>query len=214
MYTAALFADATTAALPKNPLNGNSPTSEATPIAVGMNMFSVLGGILHLAHVLLLAVCLYHRACTHEQKRLVECLCDKQHHCRNNRSGSKCNKHEPEVLYCGVCKNPFYVELAKRICNPKNAVISAECEQQIEQMIRNEKRQQHCNKKNPALTIVEECRNADTGVGPFIASGSHSWNGNCADFVKAASIIKYKCYAHHAALGQSAAAVSAKLNVW
>ena len=34
----------------------------------------------------------------------------------------------------------------------------------------------------PAATIVAACISALTGVGPSIASGSHTWNGNCADF--------------------------------
>jgi hypothetical protein len=35
----------------------------------------------------------------------------------------------------------------------------------------------------PAVTIVDECNKADTGVGPSIASGSHTLNKICADFV-------------------------------
>src|SRR6478672_197108 len=34
----------------------------------------------------------------------------------------------------------------------------------------------------PAATIVAAWINADTGVGPSIASGSHTCSGNCADF--------------------------------
>src|SRR5690606_2124033 len=37
------------------------------------------------------------------------------------------------------------------------------------------------NRNTPAATIVAACNNADTGVGPAIASGSHTYNGNCAD---------------------------------
>jgi hypothetical protein len=33
--------------------------------------------------------------------------------------------------------------------------------------------------------MVAECRNALTGVGAVIASGSQKWNGNCADLVNA-----------------------------
>ena len=32
----------------------------------------------------------------------------------------------------------------------------------------------------PALTMVAACMRAETVVGPSIASGSHSWSGNCA----------------------------------
>ena len=32
------------------------------------------------------------------------------------------------------------------------------------------------------MTIVAACMRAETGVGPAIASGSHSWRGNWADF--------------------------------
>src|SRR5882724_5033939 len=34
----------------------------------------------------------------------------------------------------------------------------------------------------PAVTIVAAWINADTGVGPAIASGSHTYSGICADF--------------------------------
>ena len=33
----------------------------------------------------------------------------------------------------------------------------------------------------PAVTIVAAWISADTGVGPSIASGSHTWSGNWAD---------------------------------
>ena len=33
----------------------------------------------------------------------------------------------------------------------------------------------------PAATIVAAWMSAEAGVGPSIASGSQSWNGNCAD---------------------------------
>ena len=36
-------------------------------------------------------------------------------------------------------------------------------------------------KKTPALTMVAACINADTVVGPSIASGSQKCNGNWAD---------------------------------
>lgn len=32
-----------------------------------------------------------------------------------------------------------------------------------------------------AITIVEECKSDDTGVGPSMALGSQGWNRNCAD---------------------------------
>jgi hypothetical protein len=37
-------------------------------------------------------------------------------------------------------------------------------------------------RKIPAVTNVAECINADTGVGPSIASGSHVCNPICDDF--------------------------------
>ena len=37
-------------------------------------------------------------------------------------------------------------------------------------------------KKTPATTIVAAWINADTGVGPSIASGNHMCKGNIADF--------------------------------
>jgi len=36
--------------------------------------------------------------------------------------------------------------------------------------------------KTPAVTMVAAWIRADTGVGPSMASGSHTWSGNCADF--------------------------------
>jgi hypothetical protein len=49
--------------------------------------------------------------------------------------------------------------------------------------------------KIPAVTIAA-CINAETGVGPAIASGSQVYNGICADFpqainMKAAAEIQY-----------------------
>ena len=43
------------------------------------------------------------------------------------------------------------------------------------------------SRNTPALTMVAECRKAETGVGAAIAPGSQKWNGNCADLVKAPS---------------------------
>src|SRR5215470_11692786 len=40
----------------------------------------------------------------------------------------------------------------------------------------------------PAVTIVAAWISADTGVGPSIASGSHTCSGSCADFPHAPSI--------------------------
>ena len=37
-------------------------------------------------------------------------------------------------------------------------------------------------KKTPAVTMVAAWINADTGVGPSMASGGHVCNKNCADF--------------------------------
>src|SRR5699024_3371983 len=39
------------------------------------------------------------------------------------------------------------------------------------------------SRKMPAFTTAAACRYALTGVAAAIASGSHEWNGNCADFV-------------------------------
>src|SRR5215510_7511248 len=40
---------------------------------------------------------------------------------------------------------------------------------------------QRAVKYTPAVTIVAAWINADTGVGPAIASGSHVYKGSCAD---------------------------------
>ena len=45
------------------------------------------------------------------------------------------------------------------------------------------------NRKTPAVTRVDECTRADTGVGAAIAAGSHLEKGIWALFVIAASII-------------------------
>src|SRR5664279_6361283 len=37
----------------------------------------------------------------------------------------------------------------------------------------------------PAVTMVAAWMRADTGVGPSIASGNHTYNGNCADLPQA-----------------------------
>lgn len=43
-------------------------------------------------------------------------------------------------------------------------------------------------KYTPAVTSVEECTKADTGVGAAMAAGSHALKGSCALFVQAATI--------------------------
>jgi len=45
------------------------------------------------------------------------------------------------------------------------------------------------SKKTPAVTSVEECTKAETGVGAAIAAGSHAENGIWALLVMAAIII-------------------------
>ena len=45
------------------------------------------------------------------------------------------------------------------------------------------------SRNTPALTMVAECRNADTGVGAAIALGSQKWKGNCALLVNVPSRI-------------------------
>jgi len=42
----------------------------------------------------------------------------------------------------------------------------------------------------PAATIVAAWINAETGVGPSIASGNQTWNGNCADLPQAPANIR------------------------
>jgi len=44
-------------------------------------------------------------------------------------------------------------------------------------------------RKTPAVTRVEECTRAETGVGAAMAAGSHLENGTCALFVMAAMVI-------------------------
>jgi len=46
--------------------------------------------------------------------------------------------------------------------------------------------EQRIIKKTPAVTIVAACINAETGVGPSIASGNHVCNPSCADLPIAA----------------------------
>ena len=48
----------------------------------------------------------------------------------------------------------------------------------------------------PAITMVAACISAETGVGPSIASGNQTCNGNCADLaitaIRMAKLAKYK----------------------
>lgn len=48
-------------------------------------------------------------------------------------------------------------------------------------------------RNTPAVTRVEECTSADTGVGAAIAAGSQLENGICALFVIAATVIASIC---------------------
>jgi hypothetical protein len=41
-------------------------------------------------------------------------------------------------------------------------------------------------RKTPAVTMVAECNNEDTGVGPSMASGNQVCRNNCADLAHAA----------------------------
>jgi len=43
------------------------------------------------------------------------------------------------------------------------------------------KKENLTTRKTPAVTIVAACINAETGVGPSIASGSHMCKPSCAD---------------------------------
>lgn len=47
-------------------------------------------------------------------------------------------------------------------------------------------------RKTPAVTSVEECTSAETGVGASMAAGSQLENGACADLVNLATISRYK----------------------
>jgi|GEM_PF-4127984 len=44
----------------------------------------------------------------------------------------------------------------------------------------------------PALTMVEECRRAETGVGATMAPSSQLWKGSCAALVKPARAMSAK----------------------
>lgn len=52
------------------------------------------------------------------------------------------------------------------------------------------------SRNTPALTIVAECRYADTGVGAAIACGNQKWNGNCALLVKMPSSTSTSAYGY------------------
>ena len=43
------------------------------------------------------------------------------------------------------------------------------------------------SKNTPALTMVEECRSAEVGVGATMAPSSQVWNGICAALVMPAN---------------------------
>ena len=48
------------------------------------------------------------------------------------------------------------------------------------------------SRKTPAVTSVEECTRAETGVGASMAAGRHDENGACADLVKLIRRRRYK----------------------
>jgi len=52
-------------------------------------------------------------------------------------------------------------------------------------------------KNTPAVTRVDECTKADTGVGAAIAAGNQLENGICALFVIAAHVINITCGINH-----------------
>lgn len=54
--------------------------------------------------------------------------------------------------------------------------------------LKDKKGKNRTNKKTPAVTSVEECTKAETGVGAAIAAGSQLENGNWALFVIAARV--------------------------
>ena len=73
---------------------------------------------------------------------------------------------------------------AKAEKDPKNAVIAPINNSTQWASIGNRK-WVLASRYTPAATIVAAWSNAETGVGPSMASGSHTENGNCADLPKA-----------------------------
>src|SRR5690606_32073440 len=57
--------------------------------------------------------------------------------------------------------------------------------------------QSRASRKTPALTIVAECKYAETGVGAVIACGSQKWNGNWALFVSTPSATSTSSAPYH-----------------
>ncbi|MNZ65842.1 hypothetical protein D3C78_840430 [compost metagenome] len=54
------------------------------------------------------------------------------------------------------------------------------------------------SRNTPALTMVAECRYAETGVGAAMAWGSQKWNGNCADLVNTPSSTRHSATGNNA----------------
>lgn len=80
----------------------------------------------------------------------------------------------------------FWVRAQKAV----NSVVMAPRQRQVERAVLFVVRMGciRISRKMPATTIVLECSNAETGVGPSIAAGSHGWRPNWADFPVAARI--------------------------
>ena len=84
-----------------------------------------------------------------------------------------------------ICQHSFYIGLRARNYCCKNSRYSSNISYQLQCLRRADNANTGNNlatKKTPATTIVAACINAETGVGPSIASGNHICNGNIALF--------------------------------
>lgn len=87
-----------------------------------------------------------------------------------------CEHVEQAITFLiSFCTNPI-VAPKKAVTAPTTAIVATTSGDPAHTgLVRN-------NKNTPAVTIVAACINADTGVGPSIASGNHVCNPICADF--------------------------------
>ena len=109
-----------------------------------------------------------------------------RHQMKNSRrisTDAQTHHHKSQLAYRRIRQYPFYIVInysdssGKKCRNPADdatVIRAAPCE---------ENRTKHlATRYTPAATIVAAWINAETGVGPSIASGSHTCSGNCADF--------------------------------
>lgn len=74
----------------------------------------------------------------------------------------------------------FFVSVVIAPHHPARSIVRALIQNRVElnQEIKDKKGKKRIMRNTPAVTSVDECTNAETGVGAAIASGSHALNGS------------------------------------